>query len=69
MRSGHRQFIIIIITTAPFKVEGREVGCSTVYEVYMVRFMMSIWYGIQWVHGTVYDGHMVRFMMIIWYSI
>ena len=44
VRSGHRRFIIIIITTAPFEVEGREVGCSTVYEVYMVRFMMSIWY-------------------------
>ena len=46
VRSGHRRFILIIITTAPFEVEGREVGCSTVYEVYMVRFMMSIWYGI-----------------------
>ena len=42
VRSGHRRFIIIIITTAPFEVEGREVGCSTVYEVYIVRFMMSI---------------------------
>ena len=40
-----------------------------VYEVYMIQFMMSIWYGIGWVYGTVYDGHMVRFMMIIWYGI
>ena len=35
---------------------------GTVYDGHMVRFMMSIWYGI-------YDGHMVRFMMIIWYGI
>ena len=46
VRSGHRRFIIIIITTTPFEFEGREVGCPTVYEVYMVQFMMSIWYGI-----------------------
>ena len=32
-----RRFIIIIITTAPFEVEGREVGYPMV--------MMSIWYG------------------------
>ena len=32
-----RRFIIIIITTAPFDVEGREVGYPTV--------MMGIWYG------------------------
>ena len=32
-----RRFIIIIITMAPFDVEGREVGYPTV--------MMGIWYG------------------------
>ena len=26
VRSGYRRFIIIIITTTPFEVEGREVG-------------------------------------------
>ena len=69
MRSGHRRFIIIIITTAPFEVESREVGCSTVYEVYMVWFMMSIWYGICWVYGTVYDEYMVWFMKCKWYGL
>ena len=46
VRSGHRRFIIIIITTAPFEVEGHEVGCSTVYEVDMVRFFdeFMVWY-------------------------
>ena len=37
VRSGYRWFIIIIITTTPFEVEGREVGVP--------RFMMGIWYG------------------------
>ena len=32
-----RRFIIIIITTTPFDVEGREVGYPTI--------MMGIWYG------------------------
>ena len=41
MRSGHRRFIIIIITTTLFEVEGREVGCPTVYEVYMVRYIVG----------------------------
>ena len=41
VRSGHRWFIIIIITTTPFEVEGREVGCPTVYEVYMVRYIVG----------------------------
>ena len=40
VRSGHRRFIFIIITTIPFEVEGREVGCPTVYEVYMVRYIV-----------------------------
>ena len=30
VRSGHRRFIIIISTTTPFEVEGREVGYPTV---------------------------------------
>ena len=42
----HDREVIIIITTTPFDVEGREVGSPTVYEVYMVSFMMGIWYGI-----------------------
>ena len=41
----------------------------TVYDGYMVRFMISIWYGICSVYDTVYDGHMVRFMMSIRYGI
>ena len=32
-----------------------------VYDEYMVRFMVSIWYG--------YDEYMVRFMMSIWYGL
>ena len=35
--------IIIIITTTPFNVEGREVGVP--------RFMMVIWYGTSLVYG------------------
>ena len=46
VRSGHRRFIVIIITTTPFEVEGREVGYPTIYDEYMVRYMMGIWYGI-----------------------
>ena len=46
VRSGHQRFIIIIITTTPFEVEGREVGYPTVYDEYMVRYMMGMWYGI-----------------------
>ena len=42
MRLGFRRFIIIIITTTPFEVEGREVGSPTVYEVYMVRYIVSL---------------------------
>ena len=37
-----RRFIIIIITTAPFEVEGREVGYPTVYEGYMVWYIVSV---------------------------
>ena len=55
MRSGYRPFIIVITTTTPFEVEGREAGCPKVYEVYMVRYMIGIWY--------------VRYMMGIWYSL
>ena len=32
-------FIIITITTTPIDVEGREVGCPTVYDGYMVRYI------------------------------
>ena len=46
VRSSHRRFIIIIITTTPFEVEDREVGYPTSYDEYMVRYMMGIWYGI-----------------------
>ena len=33
------KFIIIIITTTLFDVEGCEVGCPTVYDGYMVRYI------------------------------
>ena len=46
VRSGNRRFIIIIITMAPFEVEGHEVGSRTVYDEYMVRYMMGIWNGL-----------------------
>ena len=36
-----RRFIIIIITTTPFKVESREVGYPTVYEGYMVWYIIG----------------------------
>ena len=32
-----------------------------VYDGYMVRYMMGIWYG--------YDDYMVRYMMGIWYGL
>ena len=34
--------IIIIITTAPFEVEGREVGYPTVYDGYMVWYIVGV---------------------------
>ena len=34
-------FIIIIITTEPFNVEGREVGYPTVYDGYMVWYIVG----------------------------
>ena len=39
-----RQFIIviIIITTTTFEVEGREVGYPTVYEGYMVWYIVGV---------------------------
>ena len=43
--------IIIIITTTPFDVEGREVGVP--------RFMMVIWYGTSFVYGMVYRFYMI----------
>ena len=33
--------IIIIITMAPFDVEGREVGYPTVYDGYMVWYIVD----------------------------
>ena len=42
-----RFIIIIIITTAPFDVEGREVGIP--------RFMIGIWYGTSLVYGMVHS--------------
>ena len=32
-----------------------------IYDGYMVRYMMGIWYG--------YDDYMVRYMMGIWYGL
>ena len=37
----YRRFIIDIITTTPLEVEGREVGYSTVYERYIVWYMVG----------------------------
>ena len=37
----YRRFIIIIITTTPFEVEGHEVGYPTVYDGYMVRYIVG----------------------------
>ena len=36
-----RRFIIIIITTTPFEVEGREVGYPMVYDGYMVWYIVG----------------------------
>ena len=68
MRSGHRRIIIIIITTTPFEVEGREVGCPTVYEGYIARYIVGFCVVI-----TIYVGGcevgVPRFMKGIWYGI
>ena len=40
-----------------------------IYDGYMVRYMMIIWYGIWWVYGMVYEVYMVQFMMSIWYCL
>ena len=37
-----RFIIIIIITTTPFEVEGREVGYPTVYEGYIVWYIVGV---------------------------
>ena len=39
---GFTQRFIIIITTAPFEVEGREVGYPTVYEGYIVWYIVGV---------------------------
>ena len=69
MRSGHRLFIIIIIITTPFEVEGREVGSPTVYEGYMVRYIVGFYVVITiYVGGrevgcpTVYEGYLVWYI-------
>ena len=36
-----RRFIINIITTTPFEVECREVGYPTVYDGYMVWYIVG----------------------------
>ena len=42
VRSGlPDRFIIIIITTTPIDVEGREVGYPTVYDGYMVQYIVG----------------------------
>ena len=60
MRSGYRWFIIIIITTTLFDVGGREVGCSTVYEVYMAWYIVGIGYDTSLVYGMVVYGMVHR---------
>ena len=65
MRSGlpdgsSSYIIIIIITTTPFDVEGREVGVP--------RFMMVIWYGTSLIYGIVVYG-MVRRWYMVWYIV
>ena len=47
--------IIIIITTTPFDVEGREVGVP--------RFIMVIWYGTSLVYGMVHRWYMVWYIV------
>ena len=76
VRSSHRRFIFIIFTTTPFEVEGREVGCPMVYEVYMVRYIVGFCVSnnhLSWGHEvgspTIYDEYMVRYMMGIWYGL
>ena len=62
MRSGHRRFIIIIITTTPFYVKGREVGVP--------RFMTGIWYGTSLVHMVWYivGSYGMIHRWFIWYD-
>ena len=37
-----RFIVIIIITTTPFDVEGHEVGYSTIYDGYMVWYIIGL---------------------------
>ena len=57
---GSSSYIIIIITTTPFDVEGREVGVP--------RFMMVIWYGTSLIYGMVVYGMVHRWYMV-WYIV
>ena len=71
-----RFIIIIIITTTPFDVEGREVsipwfmigiwyGTSLVYGMVHRWF---IWYGTLLVYGMVHRWYMVWYIVGIWYG-
>ena len=57
---GSSSCIIIIITTTPFDVEGREVGVP--------RYMMGIWYSTSLVYGMVVYC-MVHRSYMLWYII
>ena len=48
-----RWFIIIIITMTPFEVEGREVEYPTVYEGYMVWYIVGVC--VSYNHFNIYD--------------
>ena len=52
-----RQFMIIIIiintTKAPIDVEGREVGYPTVYDGYMVWYIVGFY--VRYNHFNIYD--------------
>ena len=47
-----RRFIVIIITMAHFEVEGREVGYPTVYEGYMVWYIVGVY--VNYNHFIIY---------------
>ena len=47
-----RRFIVIIITMEPFEVEGREVGYPTVYEGYMVWYIVGVY--VNYNHFNIY---------------
>ena len=68
---GSSTCIIIIITTTPFDVEGREVGVP--YDGYMIWYIVGIWYGTSLVYdmvvyGMVHRWYMVWYIIGIWYG-